>query len=68
MAGTLSTWFIGMIQVPVVIVSILLFPAVLIGNWAGGLAFGRIAPPVWRVLVGVILGIAGVSALVRLLH
>ncbi len=68
MAGTLSTWLLGMVQIQTVYLSLLLFPAVLLGNWAGGLAFGRIAPPLWRGVVGIILGIAGVSAVVRLLH
>jgi uncharacterized membrane protein YfcA len=67
-AGTLSAWLLGLVQIQTVLLSLLLFPAVLIGNWAGGLAFGQIAPPLWRGLVGVILGIAGVSAVVRLIH
>lgn len=68
MAGTISAWLLGLVEVQTVLLSILLFPAVLVGNWAGGLAFGRIAPVLWRALVGVILGVASVSAVVRLSH
>jgi uncharacterized protein len=64
-AATLSSWLIGFLEPRIVLTSILLFPAVLAGNWAGGLAFGRIAPALWRTLVGLILGMAGVSAVVR---
>ena len=64
-AATVSSWLIGFLDPPTVITSLLLFPAVLAGNWAGGLAFGRIAPKVWRTMVGLILGIAGVSAVIR---
>jgi uncharacterized protein len=67
-AGTLSAWMLELIEIQTVLLSILLFPAVLLGNWLGGMAFGRIAPLLWRVMVGVILGIAGISAVVRLLH
>ena len=49
------------------LLALLLFPAVLLGNKLGDKASGRIADPVWRTLVGVILGAAAAAAVVRLL-
>ncbi len=45
----------------------LLFPAVLLGNWLGNKAFGKVSDAAWRTFVGVVLGAAAVGALVRLL-
>ena len=65
-AAVISAWLLGLIQIQTVVLGVLLFPAVLLGNWLGGLAFGRISPPVWRSVIGVVLGVAGLSAVVRL--
>ncbi len=46
----------------------LLFPAVVLGDWLGARAFGRISPVAWRVFTGVVLGSAAGGALVRLLN
>ncbi len=43
-----------------------LFPAVLIGNWAGAQASGRIADRTWRICVGFVLGAAALAAFVKL--
>lgn len=67
-AGTLASTLLGLVDLRQVVISLIMFPALLIGNWVGGLAFGRIAPPIWRSLVGLVLGVAGISALVRLLN
>jgi uncharacterized protein len=64
-AATVSSWLFGFLEPRIALTSLLLFPAVLAGNWAGGLAFSKIAPRMWRTLVGLILGIAGVSAVLR---
>lgn len=67
-AGTLSTVLLGLGTMRLALLSLLLFPAVLFGNWAGGLAFGRMPDKVWRTIVAVILGVAGLSAVLRLLN
>lgn len=66
-AGTLSSVALGLTSWRLVWLSLLLFPAVLLGNWLGKMCFGRVAPPLWRSIVAVILGIAGISALLRVI-
>jgi hypothetical protein len=46
----------------------LLFPAVLLGNWLGTLAFGKVSDAVWRSFTGGVLGLAALAALWRLLQ
>jgi uncharacterized membrane protein YfcA len=48
--------------------SLLLFPSVLLGNWLGAKSFGKVPPTVWRSCVAGILGLAGISALIRLFN
>lgn len=45
-----------------------LFPAVLLGNWLGQLAFGKVSDTVWRSFTGGVLGLAAVAALWKLLQ
>jgi uncharacterized protein len=66
-AGTLSTVLLGLGTERLAWLAVLLFPAVLAGNWLGGLAFGKISPLLWRSGVALLLGVAGLSALLRLL-
>ncbi|MEK6542259.1 MAG: sulfite exporter TauE/SafE family protein [Pseudomonadota bacterium] len=65
-AGSLSAFALGAASVQTAVLAGALFVPMLIGNWAGGLAFGRVPSPLWRSFVAVILGIAGVSAVLRL--
>ena len=44
-----------------------LFPAVLLGNWAGARASGHVSDRAWRICVGLVLGGAALAALLRLL-
>ena len=46
----------------------LLFPAVLIGNWLGNKAFGKVSDTAWRTFVGVVLGLSALAALWRLVQ
>lgn len=66
-AGSVSAFALGAAATQTALLAAALFVPMLIGNWAGGLAFGRVPPPLWRSFVAVILGIAGVSAVLRLL-
>jgi hypothetical protein len=47
---------------------VLLFPAVLLGNWLGTLAFGKVSDAAWRGFTGGVLGLAALAALWRLLQ
>ncbi len=44
-----------------------LFPAVLLGNWLGHKAFGKVSDAAWRSFTGGVLGLAAAAALWRLL-
>lgn len=45
-----------------------LFPPVLLGNWIGEKAFGRVSDSAWRGLVGFVLGLSALMAVARLLN
>ena len=66
LAGLLSAGAIGVLELRHAILALGLFPAVLIGNWLGAKTSGRISDPVWRSVVGLVLGGAAVAAVVRL--
>lgn len=65
-AGSVSAFALGAASVQTAVLAGALFVPMLIGNWVGGLAFGRVPPPLWRSFVAIILGIAGVSAVLRM--
>lgn len=48
------------------VLAVVLFPAVLLGNWLGHRAFGRISDTAWRSFTGAVLGLAALAALWRL--
>lgn len=66
-AGVGSGAAIGVLEWRIVVLGLALFPLVLLGNWIGSLAFGKVSDPVWRACVGLVLGAAAVAALVKLL-
>ena len=45
-----------------------LFPAVLLGNWLGQLAFGKVSDAAWRTFTGAVLGLSALAALWKLLQ
>ncbi|HMO69847.1 MAG TPA: TSUP family transporter, partial [Novosphingobium sp.] len=47
--------------------AILLVPAILLGNWLGARAFGRISPTAWRWFAGGVLGASALGAVLRAL-
>lgn len=49
------------------VLALALFPAVLLGNWAGARASGSVSDKAWRICVGLVLGGAALAALYRLL-
>jgi uncharacterized protein len=64
-AGTVSAVISGLGSMAMAALAVLLFIPMLIGNWLGGKAFGKINPILWRTGVAVLLGIAGISAIFR---
>ena len=48
-------------------IALALYPLVVVGNWAGSRAFGRIDARAWRVIAGGVLGAAALGALFKLL-
>jgi uncharacterized membrane protein YfcA len=66
-SGLASGAALGIMTGGLAALSVLLFPAVMLGNWLGERASGAISDPLWRTCVGAILGGAALAALVRLL-
>ncbi|MEE4153316.1 MAG: sulfite exporter TauE/SafE family protein [Erythrobacter sp.] len=66
-AGLASGTAMGVMAWRLALLSLLLFPAVMLGNWLGARSSGAISDPVWRACVGVVLGGAAAAALWRLL-
>lgn len=67
-AGSVASFALGVANPHLLWLSVLFYPALYIGTRLGELAFGKVSEPVWRTLVGVILGLAGAAAIVRLLN
>ncbi|QZD94011.1 sulfite exporter TauE/SafE family protein [Qipengyuania gelatinilytica] len=61
--GLLSGAAIGVLDWSLLLLAALLFPAVLLGNWLGNKASGRIEDRTWRICVGLVLGTAALAAL-----
>lgn len=67
MAGVASGTAIGVLEWRIVWLGLALFPLVLLGNWIGSLASGKVSDALWRSFVGIVLAAAAVAALVKLL-
>ncbi|HZG33968.1 MAG TPA: sulfite exporter TauE/SafE family protein [Sphingopyxis sp.] len=67
-AGTLAALWVGIATLKLFLISLLLFAPMWLGNRIGACHFGRVAPHVWQAMVALVLGIAAVSAVVRLLN
>ena len=66
LAGVSSGAALGVLSTQLVVLGLALFPLVLLGNWLGSLAFGKVSDTVWRAFVGVVLGATAIAALSRL--
>lgn len=67
-AGTVAGFALGIATLHLLWLSILFYPALYIGTKWGELAFGKVSEPLWRTLVGLILGVAGLAAVLRLVQ
>ena len=67
-AGVVSATVLGVATLREPQLAALLFPAVLLGNWLGSRAFGKISDPVWRLFTGGVLGLSALAALWKLLQ
>ncbi len=65
-AGTLATLALQIADITSVWLALALFIPMTFGNWLGGLAFGKLAPNIWRGAVALLLGLAATSAVWRL--
>ena len=65
-AGLGSGAALGLMQVRLLVLAVLLFPAVLLGNWLGSLAFGKVSDGLWRWFVALVLAAAALAALAKL--
>jgi uncharacterized protein len=65
-AGSIAAFVLGVANLHLLWLSILFYPALYLGTRLGALAFGKVSEPLWRTLVGIILGVAGIAAVVRL--
>ena len=68
LAGLASGLAIGELRWDQLWLALLLFPAVLIGNWLGAKAFGTVSDRVWRSFVAFALFAAAAAALVKLVN
>lgn len=66
-AGTVAAIASGFGSIALAALSLLLLAPMLLGNWLGARAFGTISPAIWRTMVALLLGAAGISALLRVM-
>lgn len=65
-AGTGASLLSGLITPALLLLALLLFLPMVLGNYLGGIAFGKIAPALWRSVVAGVLALAALSAVARL--
>tara|TARA_A100001391_G_scaffold273_3_gene694 strand:+ start:22982 stop:23725 length:744 start_codon:yes stop_codon:yes gene_type:complete len=67
MAGVASGATLGVLEWRIVVLAVALFPLVMLGNWLGSHAFGKVSERLWRIVVGVVLAAAAGTAFLKLL-
>lgn len=65
-AGSLSSIALGIASWRLACLAAILFLPMLAGNWLGARSFGNVPDRLWRMFVAAILGLAAVSAVLRL--
>ena len=67
-AGTLAALWTGLATHRLLILALLLFVPMWLGNHLGGRHFGRVPAHLWQAMVAVVLGLSAISAVVRILN
>jgi uncharacterized membrane protein YfcA len=67
-AGTAAALWVGIATMRLFLLAILLFLPMWLGNHVGASHFGRVPPHVWQAIVAVVLGVAAISAVVRVFN
>lgn len=67
LAGIGSGMAIGVLEWKIVALGLTLFPLMVLGNWIGSLAFGKVSETSWRTFAGIVLAAAAIAALVKLI-
>lgn len=67
-AGIVAAYALGVATAREPAIAAVLFPGVLLGNWLGHLAFGKVSDAAWRVFTGAVLALSAAAALWRLLQ
>ena len=65
-AGLGSGAFMGVLEWRHLVLAVLLFPIVVIGNWVGTHASGRVSDKTWRGFTGLVLAATALAAIIRL--
>jgi uncharacterized membrane protein YfcA len=65
--ASLAAFALGIADVTALWLAAILAPAVLLGNWLGSLAFGRVNELAWRLFAGAVVAGSAVVALAQLL-
>ncbi len=65
-AGLASATWLGILRVELLLFALLMLPLIIAGNKLGARVSGRVSDPLWRAIVGVVLGGAAVAALIRM--
>lgn len=67
-AGTLMAFLLGLASGKLVLIACVLLVPMILGNWFGSLAFGKVEPWLWRTAAALLLGLAGCSAVWRAIN
>ncbi|MEO9461694.1 MAG: TSUP family transporter [Marinomonas sp.] len=66
-AAIVSGFALGQITTRLFVLSLVLMPAIILGNWVGAKAFGKVSDAAWRIFAGAVLTLAAATALLRVL-
>ena len=66
-AGLVSATWLGILRWELLVFALMMLPMIIAGNRLGARVSGRVSDPVWRGLVGLVLGCAAAAAFARLI-
>ncbi|ANY18900.1 Sulfite exporter TauE/SafE [Tsuneonella dongtanensis] len=68
LAGASSALALGVADWRAAIIALLLWPVAFVGNWIGFKAHDRVGPRTWRIVAGLVLGLAAGGAVLKLVQ